>query len=154
MIDNVGKSLGVLDLESALKMADDANLDLVEINPNADPPVCKIMDYSKFKYDKIKKEKEAKKHQHEIVIKNIQLRPNIKDHDLEIKLKHALEFLNKNYKVNFSIQYKGRDLEHKDKTGPELLNKILKYLSEKGKLEKDPVFENREIYFSIIPRKN
>ncbi len=154
MIDNEGKSLGIFDLQNALKMADDLNLDLVEINPNTDPPVCKIMDYSKFKYNQMKKAKEARKHQQEIVIKSIQMGPNIKDHDLEIKLKHALEFLEKNYKVNFSIQYKGRDLEHKDKTGPELLNKILKYISEKGKLEKDPVFDAKEIYFSIIPRKD
>lgn len=135
-------------------MAEDLNLDLVEVSPNAQPPVCKIMNYSKYKYNQIKKEKQAKKHQHIIVVKQIQIEPYIKDHDLEIKLRHALEFLEKDYKVEFMIRYKGRDLEHKDKTGPELLNKIMKYLNEKGKLEKEPVYDGKEIYFSVIKRKN
>ena len=135
-------------------MAEDLNLDLVEISPNSQPPVCKIMNYSKYKYNQIKKEKQAKKHQHVIVVKQIQIEPYIKDHDLEIKLKHALEFLEKDYKVEFLIKYKGRDLEHKDKTGQELLNKIVKYLNGKGQMEREPVYEGKEIYFSIIKRKD
>jgi len=153
VIDQEGKSLGVYNLDDALKLADERNTDLVEMSPGAKPPVCKLTDYGKYRFDAAKKEKLNKKNQHVIVVKEIQVRPNIDPHDLEIKLNHALEFLDKQFKVKFAIKFKGRELEYKSKRGPEMINKIIAALSTKGEVETQPMNEDREIIFVMMPRK-
>jgi len=140
---------------NALKIADDKGLDLVEISPNANPPVCKLINYSKFKYEKIKKDKAAKKKQHTIVVKEIQIRPNINIHDLEIKLRHASEFLDKLYRVKFVIKFQGRGgrTEYKETKGHEIYKKVIEYLAGKGEIEKEPIKDEQSIIFLMLPTK-
>lgn len=123
------------------------------MSPNAKPPVCKLIDYGKYRYDQTKKEKLNKKKQHVIVVKEIQVRPNIDPHDLSIKLNHAMEFLDKGNKVRFSIRFRGREMEYKATRGPEMTGKIIKALAEKGEVETPPMSEEKELIFIIQPRK-
>ncbi len=155
VVDENGNSMGVMETGNALKIADDKGLDLVEISPNANPPVCKLINYSKYKYEQIKKDKAAKKKQHTIVVKEIQIRPNINIHDLEIKLRHASDFLDKLYRVKFVIKFQGREgrLEYKETKGQEIYKKVIEYLAGKGELEKEPVREEQSITFLILPVK-
>ena len=153
VIDSNGASLGVFPLDEAVKMADDRDTDLVEMSPNAKPPVCKLLDYGKYKYEQTKKDKVAKKKQHTVVTKEIQVRPNIDPHDLKIKLDHAAEFFDKSYKVKFVIRFRGRELEYKEKIGPEMIQKIVTYLSEKADVETEPQKEERVIIFVMAPKK-
>lgn len=155
VVDENGNSLGIMDISNALKTADERGLDLVEISPNANPPVCKLIDYSKYKYEQIKKDKAAKKKQHTIVVKEIQIRPNINIHDLEIKLRHASEFLEKLYRVKFVIKFQGREgrVEYKEIKGQEILKKITEYLAGKGEMEKEPVKDEQSITFVMLPVK-
>ena len=118
----------------ALAIAGDQELDLVEIVPNADVPVCKIMDYGKFRYEENKKEKLAKKHQHAFQIKEIKLRPKIEDHDFEIKLKHARKFLELSHKVKFILRFRGREITHPE-LGQRVLKKVVDELADISKVE-------------------
>ncbi|MBP7792225.1 MAG: translation initiation factor IF-3 [Candidatus Goldbacteria bacterium] len=155
VVDENGNSLGIMATVNALKIADDKGLDLVEISPTANPPVCKLMNYSKYKYEQIKKEKVAKKKQHTIVVKEIQIRLNINIHDLEIKLRHAMEFLDKSHRVKFVIKFHGRDgrNEYKETKGQEICKKIIEYLAGKGEMEKEPVRDEQSITFLMMPLK-
>ena len=153
VVDESGASLGVFGVQEALKMADARGTDLIEMSPNANPPVCKLTDYGKFKYEQMKKDKVAKKKQHVVVVKEIQVRPNISPHDLGIKLNHSQEFLVKEFKVNFVIRFKGRELEYKEKHGSELIGKITNYLAPFGELENDIFREERSIIFVMAPKK-
>jgi translation initiation factor IF-3 len=152
LIDSGGVSLGILTVPEAMKVAEERGFDLVEISPNAVPPVCKLLDYGKYRYDQMKKDKSAKKKQHVVVTKELQVRPVIDKHDLGIKMKHALEFLDKGFKIKFAIKFKGRELEYKQK-GYALFEEINKTLAEKGELETGPISEDRSILFTINPRK-
>ena len=114
VITDDGKQLGVMSSRQALERAESAGLDLVEIAPNATPPVCKIIDYSKFRYQLTKKEKEAKKSQHQVKIKEIKLKPNIDVHDLNTKIKRARDFIQKGFKVRITCSFRGRELLHTD----------------------------------------
>lgn len=153
VIDDKGVSLGIMKVPDAVKVAEERGMDLVEISPNAAPPVCKLLDYGKYRYEQIKKDKENKKKQHVIVIKEIQVRPNIDPHDLGIKLKHAEEFFEKQYKVKFVIRFRGREMEYKSKRGPEMTDKIVNTLSAIAELENPVVNEDKTIIFTMQPRK-
>ena len=142
--------LGVKSISGALELARAENLDLVEISPNAKPPVCKIMDYGKFKYEQDKKAKLAKKNQKIVHLKEIKLRPNIGLHDLEIKLNHAEKFLKAGDKVKFSLRFRGREIAH-SQIGYSLFNKVKEHFGDQIKVELEPKFENRQILMIIAP---
>jgi translation initiation factor IF-3 len=129
----------------------EASLDLVEIVPNADPPVCKIIDYGKYKYELSKKEKIQKKKQHVIHVKEIRLSPKIEQHDLEFKIKNARKFLEQGDKVKFNILFKGRQIAHKE-FGNQLIQKIIEELSEIAKVESEPQFEGRNLVTVLIKK--
>jgi translation initiation factor IF-3 len=124
-----GKQIGVMSVPQAIQAAEEAGLDLVEISPNAEPPVCKIVDYGKFRYQQTKKEKESKKSQHQVKVKEIKLKPNIDTHDLDVKLKHAREFVQKGNKVRVTCTFRGRELMYTDK-GQEVIHYLCEQLAD------------------------
>jgi len=146
-----GNQLGVVPIQKALDLANQYDLDLVEVAPTALPPVCRIIDYSKFKYDQEKKEREAKKHQHQSKLKEIRLKPNIDDHDYETKLKQAITFLKKKDKVKVSLFFRGRQMEHMD-LGRKIIDKFIADTQLDGQLEKEPSLEGRIISMVISPK--
>ena len=143
---------GVYSIEDALKMADDIGLDLVEISPNADPPVCKIIDYQKFLYQQKKKQKEMKANASKIVVKEIRFGPNTDYHDFNFKLKHAEKFLKDGAKVKAFVFFKGRSIVHKDK-GEILLLRFAQALEEVGKVEQMPKLEGKRMIMFLAPIK-
>ncbi|MGM0608989.1 MAG: translation initiation factor IF-3 [Candidatus Muiribacteriota bacterium] len=143
------KAYGIVPLSEALKVSEDEGLDLVEIAPKAKPPVCKIINFSKFKYEQSKKEKEAKKKQKVMDVKEIRLRPNIEQHDLGIKINNAKKFLNKGDKVRFNLRFKGRQNAHKEQ-GVELLQRVEETLSEIGKIEKKNINRSKRVFILEI----
>lgn len=136
----------------AIKMAEERNLDLVEIAPNADPPVCKIIDYKKFLYDQKKKQKELKSKQQKVVVKEIRFGPNTDDHDFEFKLNHARKFLEEGSKVKAYVFFKGRTIVFKER-GELLLLKFAKELSDLGAVEQLPKLEGKRMIMMINPKK-
>ncbi len=138
--------------EEALKLAEEKNLDLVEISPQAKPPVCKILDYGKYKFDLKKKTREAQKKQKKFHLKEIKLRPKISEHDYQFKLKHILEFLEKGDKVKITMQFRGREMAHTD-LGMDLLTKVKNELMNQVVIEKEPNFEGRQIIMIVAPGK-
>jgi len=146
-----GGQLGVVSIQNALDIANQHELDLVEVAPQANPPVCRIIDFTKFKYDQEKKEREAKKHQRQSRLKEIRLKPNIDDHDYEIKVKHAIDFLKKKDKVKVSLFFRGRQMEHLD-LGRKILDKFIIDVQNDGQVEKEPVLEGRIISFMVGPK--
>lgn len=143
---------GVFKTRWVLDIAQKMNLDLVEISPNANPPVCRIIDLKKFLYERKKKEKELKAKQVKVVIKEIRFGPNTDDHDFEFKLKHAHSFLEEGAKVKAYVQFKGRSIVFKDR-GKELLNRFLEELNEVGVPEYNPKMEERRMHVTIAPKK-
>ena len=139
-----GREPKVIPTNDALKMARDRELDLVEISPNQDPPVVKIIDYNKFKFEQLKKAKEAKKKQKVIHVKEIKMRPNIDSHDFEHKIKHAREFLDGGDKVKFTLMFRGREMVHPE-LGFDVMNKIKEQLLDSVQIEKDMSQEGRNI---------
>ena len=123
-------------------------MDLVEISPNATPPVCKVMDYGKFRYEQSKKEKDSKKKQHVIIVKEIRLRPRTEDHDFEFKVKHARKFLEQKNKVKFTVQFRGRELAYKE-FGDKLLVRIEESLEDIAKIEGEKKFEGRSLTMTM-----
>lgn len=146
-----GNQLGVVSIQQALEIANQHDLDLVEVAPQASPPVCRIIDFSKFKYDQEKKEREAKKHQRQFRIKEIRLKPNIDDHDYQIKVKQAIGFLKKKDKVKISLFFRGRQMEHLD-LGRKVLDRFIIDIQNDGQLEKEPILEGRIISFIAAPK--
>ena len=142
----------IYNLRDALRMAEEQGLDLVEISPAANPPVCKIIDYKKFLYDKKKKEKEAKAKSAKMVVKEIRLGPNIDDHDFNFKLKHAINFLQEGNKVKVDVFFKGRSIIYKDK-GEIVLLRFANELEEYGVVEKMPKMEGKRMIMVIAPKK-
>jgi len=128
------------------------NLDLVEVAPEADPPVCRILDYKKFIFEKKKKEKEAKKKQHTVTLKELRFRPHTDDHDYNFKIKHAKEFLTEGNKVKATVQFRGRDIIYSDK-GRELLDRFAGDLKDLGKVESKPTLEGKRMSLIIAPAK-
>lgn len=146
-----GKHLGIMKVKDALKLAYDAGLDLVEVDPNANPPVCKILDYGKFKYEEQKKQKEAKKKQ-QGEVREITMGPRISDHDLDVKLKKVREFLASGDKVRIKIMFKGREMAHPE-WGDELYNKIVAKLEDVAVVEVPPKMEGKNLSFLLKANK-
>ena len=150
VIASNGENLGILNTNDAISMAKEEGLDLIEIAPNAKPPVCKIIDMGKYKYDAQKKANQAKKKQKKIEVKEIKLRPVTETHDYQFKIKNAQKFISKGDKVKFTIRFKGRELQHSH-LGQELMEKIKVDMQEVGKVELDPRFDGKLIIMVIQP---
>ena len=150
VIASDGENLGVLNTNEAISIAKNQGLDLIEIAPNANPPVCKIMDMGKYKYDAQKKANKAKKKQKKIEIKEIKLRPVTEIHDYTFKIKNAQKFLSKGDKVKFTIKFKGRELQHSN-LGDELMLKIKTDMEKLGKVELHPKFDGKQMIMIIQP---
>ena len=150
VIDSSGENLGILNVDEAINIAKNEDLDLIEIAPNAKPPVCKVMDIGKFKYDQQKKANKAKKKQKKIELKEIKLRPVTETHDYNFKLKNAQKFLSKGDKVKFTIKFKGRELQHSN-LGHDLMNKIQEDIKLVGKVEMNPKFDGKQMIMVIQP---
>ena len=150
VISSDGKNLGILNTQEAITIAKNEGLDLIEIAQNAKPPVCKIMDMGKYKYDAQKKANKAKKKQKKIEIKEIKLRPVTEIHDYNFKIKNAQKFLSKGDKVKFTIKFKGRELQHSN-LGDELMQKIKTDMEKLGKVELQPKFDGKQMIMIIQP---
>ena len=150
VIASNGENLGIINTNKAISMAKEEGLDLIEIAPNAKPPVCKIFDMGKYKYEAQKKANKAKKRQKKIELKEIKLRPVTETHDYNFKLKNALKFLSKGDKVKFTIRFKGRELQHSN-LGHDLMNKIQEDIKLAGKVEMNPKFDGRQMIMVIQP---
>ena len=150
VIDSNGQNLGVLPIKKAIEAAKNEGLDLIEISPNANPPVCKIMDMGKFKYDAQKKANLAKKKQKIISLKEIKMRPVTETHDYEFKVKNAKKFISKGDKVKFTIRFKGRELQHSH-LGNELMGKIKEDMKDIGRVELQPKFDGKQMIMVIQP---
>ena len=150
VIASNGENLGILNTNEAIAMAREEGLDLIEIAPNAKPPVCKIIDIGKYKYDAQKKANQAKKKQKKIEVKEIKLRPVTETHDYQFKIRHAQKFISKGDKVKFPIRFKGRELQHAH-LGEELMDKIKVDMKEVGKVEMNPRFDGKQIVMVIQP---
>ena len=150
VIASNGENLGIINTNKAIFMAKEEGLDLIEIAPNAKPPVCKIIDMGKYKYEAQKKANKAKKRQKKIELKEIKLRPVTETHDYNFKLKNALKFLSKGDKVKFTIRFKGRELQHSN-LGHDLMNKIKEDIKLAGKVEMNPKFDGRQMIMVIQP---
>jgi translation initiation factor IF-3 len=151
LIDSEGEQRGVVQILDALKLAQEAGLDLVEIAPQAVPPVCKILDYGKYKFEVEKKTRESKKKQKLIKLKEIRMQPKIEGHDLQFKSKHIKEFLGEGNKVKVTIRFRGRELAHTE-LGRVVLQKVLALLEDGFVLEKDPVMEGRFMSMVLSPK--
>ena len=150
VIGSDGDNLGILNTNEAISMAKEQGLDLIEISPNAKPPVCKIIDMGKFKYDSQKKANVAKKKQKIVALKEIKMRPVTETHDYEFKVKNAKKFIEKGDKVKFTIRFKGRELQHSH-LGKELMDKIKVDMQDIGKVELHPKFDGKQMIMVIQP---
>lgn len=151
LIDTDGTQLGIVTGKDAQQLADERKLDLVKISPTAKPPVCKILDYSKFKFDQAKKDKEAKKKQKTVDIKELRLSPNIDKHDIEVKVKKAIEFLKVGDKVKVSIRFRGREISHSE-IAYGILHGFAEAVSEYGTVEKAPKMEVKSMAMFLAPK--
>ncbi len=151
LIDADGAQLGVMSSRDAMKIADDKRMDLVKISPTAKPPVCKVMDYSKFKFDQAKKDKEARKKQKTIDIKELRLSPNIDTHDINVKVNKAIEFLKSGDKVKITIRFRGRELGHTD-IAYGIMHDFAQQVSEHGIVEKPPRMETKSMAMFLTPK--
>ena len=150
VISSDGKNLGTLNTQEAINIARQEGLDLIEISPNANPPVCKIIDIGKYKYDLQKKANKAKKKQKIINLKEIKLRPVTETHDYNFKIKNAQKFLSKGDKVKFTVMFKGREMQHTN-LGHKLMERIINDINTLGKVEVQPKFEGRQIIMIVQP---
>ena len=150
VIGSDGNNLGTMELKKAIELAKHENLDLIEISPNANPPVCKIMDMGKYKYDLQKKANLAKKKQKIVSLKEIKLRPGTETHDYNFKIKNAKKFINKGDKVKFTVKFKGREMQH-TQLGKDLMNKIIEETKDIAKVESQPKFEGKQMVMIIQP---
>jgi translation initiation factor IF-3 len=151
LIGHDGENFGVVEREIALKKAEDVGLDLVEISPNADPPVCKILDFGKYKYEEQKKKNEARKKQKVIEVKEIKLRPNIDDHDYDVKMRAMRRFLEEGDKVKVTLRFRGREMAHVE-IGHQLLQRVKGDFETGAKVEMEPRSEGRQIVMVLAPR--
>lgn len=152
VIDEEGNQLGIMSNLEALSLAQERMLDLVEISPTARPPVCKIMDFGKFKYEENKQARKARKHQHVMLVKEIKLRPKIDDHDYDFKVNHARTFLSHKDKVKFTVTFRGREMVHMDH-GRRILDSVVKDLADVGTVEIPARVEGRTMTLYMIPKK-
>jgi translation initiation factor IF-3 len=151
LIDEHGKQQGVVDTDKGLQLAEDAGLDLVEVAPSAEPPVCKIMDFGKYLYELAKKEKDQKKKQHVIHKKEIRLRPRTEEHDLMHKIRHARKFLEDGNRLKITIMFRGRELANKE-FGYKLLERVQGELEDLAKIDKGPIEEGRNIVLFLAKK--
>ncbi|MBF0093598.1 MAG: translation initiation factor IF-3 [Alphaproteobacteria bacterium] len=151
LIDAEGENVGVVSTRDAMAMALAAGLDLVEISPNADPPVCKILDYGKYKYEAQKKKNEAKKRQKVIEVKEVKLRPNIDDNDYDVKLRNMRRFLEEGDKVKVTLRFRGREMAHQD-LGMKVLDRVREELLDQAKVEQFPKMEGRQMIMVMAPK--
>lgn len=147
-----GESLGIISLDQAKEVAYEADLDLVEISPNADPPVCKVMNYGKYLFEQNKKQQVAKKKQKQILIKEIKFRPGTDIGDYQIKLRHLTKFLSEGNKTKITVRFRGREMAHRE-IGMDLLKRIEKDLEEIGMVEQFPKMEGRQMVMVLAPKK-
>ena len=152
LIGAEGENLGVVSPAEGLGLAEEAGLDLVEISPNAKPPVCKIMDFGKFKYEQQKKESEARKKQKIIEVKEVKFRPNTDTHDYDVKMRNVVKFLTNGDKVKVTLRFRGREMAHQD-LGRRLLERVAADTEEIGKVEAMPKMEGRQMVMMINPLK-
>ena len=152
MIDDEGKQLGILPPFEALKLAREKNLDLVEVSPTAQPPVCRIMDFGKYLYEQEKKERAAKKHQKVITVKEVKFRINVDEHDYEFKKNHVLRFLEDGDKVKATIFFRGREMTHTN-LGRNILERLIKDIGDKGVVEFRPRMEGNTLHAILAPKK-
>ena len=150
-IDPEGEQLGVLDTFDAIRKAEDFGLDLVEVQPNADPPVCKILNYGKFKYEAQKRANEARKKQKIIEVKEIKLRPNIDEHDYQVKMRNVQKFLNAGDKVKVTLRFRGREMAHQE-LGANVLTRVREETDEFAKVEAMPKMEGRQMIMVLAPK--
>jgi len=146
-----GEQLGVMKTADAIAQADAQGLDLVEVSPNTDPPVCKILDYGKFKYEAQKKKNEAKKKQRIIEVKEIKLRPNIDEHDYQVKMRNVQKFLDEGDKVKVTMRFRGREMAHQE-LGVNVLNRVRDDTEDVAKIEAFPKLEGRQMIMVIAPK--
>lgn len=149
--DVEGNSLGIMQVREALNMAMEQHLDLVEIAPKANPPVCRIMDFGKYRYEQQKREKEARKKQKVISVKEVKLRPNIEQHDFDVKLKNAVRFLEEGNKVKVTIMFRGRELSHPE-LGREILGRVAEQLKDSVSIERDAKLEGKNMIMILAPK--
>ncbi len=143
--------MGTVDTDSALAMAEDEGLDLVEVSPNADPPVCKILDYGKLKYQEQKKASEARKRQKTVDVKEIKMRPNIDTHDYDVKMRNVVKFLEGGDKVKVTMRFRGREMAHQE-LGMDVLNRVRDDVEELSKVEAVPKMEGRQMIMVLAPK--
>jgi len=146
-----GEQLGIFPRDLALKKAGELGLDLVEVAPQANPPVCRIMDFAKYRYEQEKREREAKKHHRHSQLKEIRISPRIDPHDYEVKLKHIRQFLEKGYKVRIRMMFKGREMAHQD-IGKAVIDRIISDVNENGKIDKPPQMVGRTVVMILGPK--
>jgi translation initiation factor IF-3 len=153
VVDADGSQLGIMSLRDALRVAAEKNLDLVAIAMNAKPPVCRVMDFGKYKYEQGKREKEARKNQKIITVKEVKVRPNIEDHDFQVKLKNARRFLQDGDKVKASVMFRGREITHPE-LGRKLLVRLAKEVEDLANMERDPKVEGRNMVMILNPKQS
>lgn len=152
MVDQDGEMVGIIGRLEAIRMAQDVGLDLVEVSPNAEPPVCKILDYGKFKYEQQKKKVEAKKKQKIVEVKEIQMRPGIDDNDFQVKVRAMHRFLEEGNKVKVTLRFRGREIAHQE-LGMEVLDRVRACLVADAKVENVPKLEGKQIIMVVAPAK-
>jgi translation initiation factor IF-3 len=150
VIDPEGKQLGILPIFEALRVASSFDLDLVEVSPKSEPPVCRIMDYGKFKYQQQKKAHDAKKKQAVIHLKEVKMRPKTEEHDFQFKLRHIERFLKEGNKIKITVVFRGRELSHPD-LGRNMISRVVEGTKEIGKVEQEPKFEGRNYVMVLAP---
>lgn len=151
LIGSSGEQLGIMSADEALRIAEEQGLDLVKISPQANPPVCKLMDYGKFRFEQSKREKEARKNQHVVEIKEVRMSPGIDIGDFNTKLKNAQKFLSEGNRVKVSVRFRGREMAHTE-IGRDLLLRFAEQASESATLEKDPKMEGRSMSIFLAPK--
>ena len=151
LVDHEGENRGVVSTDEARQLADEVGLDLVEVSPNADPPVCKLMDFGKYKYESQKKANEARKKQKTIDIKEIKMRPNIDRHDYDVKKRSMVRFLGEGDKVKVTMRFRGREMAHQER-GLQVLDRVRDELEELAKVEQWPKMEGRQMIMVIAPK--
>lgn len=151
LVDAGGNQVGVVSIEEALSSAESADLDLVEVAPMANPPVAKVMDFGKYRFDQQKRMRENRKKQHTVSVKEVRMRPAIGDHDLETKMNKAIEFLKEGCRLKVSLRFRGREMSRQD-LGLKLLNRVVEILEDYGVVEKSPSVEGRVMTMFLLPK--
>lgn len=151
LIDPDGKQLGIVERNKALQIAEERGLDLVEVAPDATPPVCRIMDYGKYRYEQSKKERSSRKKQHTVTVKEIRLSPRTEIHDIQTKCRQAREFLEDGNRVKVTVRFRGREVARTD-FGEQVMNKVIELLEDVAKVEKGPTMEGHDLVAFLVPK--